>query len=238
MHNTSNSTLDLGGMYLSDDLSDSTKWQIPAGTLVPAGGYLLFWADDETAEGPLHAAFRLGAGGEDAALFDTSAAGNGLLDGFSYGPQTSDVAFGRLADGGTHTYLLSTPTPEASNSPAPGASHVYEHSDSSANPVDLVAQGPAVIGGTLVFDVTNAPASQAGSLVIGITPADVASSFGFQLVAPPVSSIDFITDASGTANPSVAIASSPGLVGVQIYSQAFVAGGGGLSNGVVTTIGP
>jgi len=33
----------------------------PTATLIPAGGFLIIWADDETSEGTLHASFKLSA---------------------------------------------------------------------------------------------------------------------------------------------------------------------------------
>jgi hypothetical protein len=50
-------------MYLTDVLSEPTKWRIPDDTLIPPGGVLLLWADGEESEGPLHANFALNAGG-------------------------------------------------------------------------------------------------------------------------------------------------------------------------------
>ena len=48
-------------IVLTDNLEDRTRWMLPMGTVLPPGGYLLVWADDEPAEGLLHATFRLSA---------------------------------------------------------------------------------------------------------------------------------------------------------------------------------
>ena len=42
--NTSGADVDISGWYLSDDAADSMAWRIPEGTVVPANGYLLFYA--------------------------------------------------------------------------------------------------------------------------------------------------------------------------------------------------
>ncbi|KPK38245.1 MAG: hypothetical protein AMJ65_13190, partial [Phycisphaerae bacterium SG8_4] len=59
IHNFGADPIDVGGMYLSDDISIPTKWQIPAddpvSTIIPAGGYLLIWADNDVADPGLHA---------------------------------------------------------------------------------------------------------------------------------------------------------------------------------------
>ena len=238
IRNTSGSPVDMGGMFLTDDLGNSTKWPIPAGTVIPANGYLLFWADDEASEGPRHAAFRLGAGGEDAALFDTLAAGNALLDGVSYGPQTADVSFGHLPNGATFRYLLSTPSPAASNLPAPGATRVYEHSDSSANPITLAPVGPAVIGGSVAVTLSGAPPSHSGTFFLGTAPDDLHyPGSGYSLAISVFSSVGLSTNGSGQASASIAVPNDSGLIGIPVYSQAVVTGGG-FSNGVVFTIGP
>jgi hypothetical protein len=238
LHNAALVPVDLGGLFLSDDLDDSTKWEIPAGTMIPAGGFLLFWADDEVGEGPLHAAFRLGAGGEDVALFDTLAAGNGLIDGISYGPQTANLSSGSLPDGGSLLFTLSSPSPASSNVPASGASRAYDHADPSLNPATLVATGPIAVGGSIAVQLSGAPASQPGSLFFSLAPADVPLGSGFALIAaPPAGSAGFATDGSGGASVSVPIPNDPQLVGAQVYTQATVSPGV-LSNAVISTIAP
>jgi len=42
--NHSGAPIDMGGYYLTDNLTDTTKWQFPAGAIIPAGGYLLICA--------------------------------------------------------------------------------------------------------------------------------------------------------------------------------------------------
>jgi len=56
IHNYGDDAIDIGGMYLTDNLSSPTKWRIPdnnpAATTIPAGGYLLIWADNDTTDAP------------------------------------------------------------------------------------------------------------------------------------------------------------------------------------------
>ena len=53
IYNWGNTTINLGGYYLTDDHSDPLKWQIPGGIVINAGEFLLFWADgsDDTENG-------------------------------------------------------------------------------------------------------------------------------------------------------------------------------------------
>jgi hypothetical protein len=118
LYNSGNETVDLSGYHLTDRLTDPTQFRIPAGTTVPAGGYLLVWADGETGQNQvgradLHVNFRLSTEGEPLALFDP----NGMLiDSLTYETQVSDVSSGRYPDGETGSLLqFSLPTPGAPN---------------------------------------------------------------------------------------------------------------------------
>ncbi|MCP3973158.1 MAG: lamin tail domain-containing protein, partial [bacterium] len=46
LHNPGAATVDIGGWYLSNSSGDYEKFQIPGGTSIPAGGYLVFDEDD------------------------------------------------------------------------------------------------------------------------------------------------------------------------------------------------
>jgi len=113
LHNLSDATADVGGMYLTDDLDRPTKWQIPAGTVIEAQGYLLIWADNDVADDGLHAAFSLSASGEDVALFDVD--GTTLLDSVQFGEQLADLSYGRDPDGTGDWSPRGYPTPGQQN---------------------------------------------------------------------------------------------------------------------------
>lgn len=61
LYNTSNSSVNLSGYYLSDSTDDPTKWTIPDGTIIPANGYLVFWCSgrDESSGNNYHTNFKL-----------------------------------------------------------------------------------------------------------------------------------------------------------------------------------
>jgi len=120
LYNAGPAAIDLGGMYLTDNPGEPRLWQIPAGTVIPAGGFLLVWCDDEAGEGPLHAGFKLSVGGEGVALFDTDTNGNVLVDYLGYPTLAGDVAYGRFPDGAANTDLLTTVTPAAANDDSGG----------------------------------------------------------------------------------------------------------------------
>ncbi|MCK4660924.1 MAG: lamin tail domain-containing protein [Phycisphaerae bacterium] len=122
IYNAESVAVDLGGMYLTDDLAIPTRWQVPAGVSIPAGGYLIFWADNEPLQGDTHTSFKLSAGGEQIGLFDTDANGNMAIDTLSFGVQSTDVSMGRFPDGVGSWLFFTEATPGAFN----GILHDYE----------------------------------------------------------------------------------------------------------------
>ncbi len=81
--------------------------------VLPAGGHLLLWADDDTDQGPCHLGFRLSNGGEAIGLYDSD--GVTLIDAVSFGSQRHDVSYGRSGDGGSQWQFFETPTPGQAN---------------------------------------------------------------------------------------------------------------------------
>lgn len=121
LRNAGAATADLTGWSLTDNASNPRKWNFPAGTTIPGGGYLLVLAtslDTGPADGAtyLHSNFSLGAGGEYLGLVD---AGGAVVDALSpaYPPQTPRHSYGRDATGAW--VFLSAATPGAAN-PATG----------------------------------------------------------------------------------------------------------------------
>jgi hypothetical protein len=117
IYNDGNTPIDTGGMYLTDDSNSPTKWQIPttnpALTTIAPQGYLVIWADENTADAGLHAGFKLSAGGEEVALFDTD--GKTLIDSVSFPALTADMAYGRDPKAPAQWRFLVPPTPGAAN---------------------------------------------------------------------------------------------------------------------------
>ena len=110
--NYGDTDVDLSGMYLSDDPEDLFKWQIPSGTVLEAGGYLVIWADEDGGETGLHANFKLSQKGESVTLVHR----NVLVDKVEFGIQKSDVSSG-LLEGLEGPWKGLNPTPGAANKP-------------------------------------------------------------------------------------------------------------------------
>jgi len=147
IYNPTNNPVNIGGYYITDDLGELDQWQIPTSnsslTTIPAGGYLLLWADKESDQGVLHVEIKLGSGGEDIALVQPD--GVTIVDSYTFGVQAQDVSEGRSPDGGTSFDFFSEPTPNAPNDTDPGLTLV--------EPVSFSLQGGIFNGSqTLILE--------------------------------------------------------------------------------------
>lgn len=116
VYNVGEETVELGGLFLSDNLAEPTKWAFPMVVLEP-GGFLLVWCDEDLDQGPLHASFKLSASGEELGIFAGFAAGNAPIDTLVFGSQTADISLGRLPDGTGGWTTFTAPTPGTTNDP-------------------------------------------------------------------------------------------------------------------------
>lgn len=91
LYNPTSAPVDISGWWLSDDVRTPRKYQIPAGTIVPANGYRVFYG------GQFGGDFSLSSLGDEVVL---SAAANGALTGYRsqvhFGASTDGVSFGRV----------------------------------------------------------------------------------------------------------------------------------------------
>lgn len=113
IYNGEDSTIWLGDKFLSDNLTNPTKWALPDTSIAP-GSHLLLWIDGTPAQGPLHAPFRLSRDGEQVGIFNADSL---VIDSVSYGFQETDVSFGRVTDGDAEWQSFNSPTPGMSNNP-------------------------------------------------------------------------------------------------------------------------
>jgi hypothetical protein len=117
IYNFGSDAIDIGGFYLTDNLSNPTKWRIldsiPVLTTIPPQGYLLIWADNNTEYSGLHANFKLDADGEEIALFDSD--GSTLIDSIIFPDQTTDISFGRFPDANEDQRFFAYPSPGQQN---------------------------------------------------------------------------------------------------------------------------
>lgn len=110
-YNNGTQPKDMSRWYLSDNLNNKTKWRFPNGLVLPAGGYLIVWADDSVAQGNLHASFKLSSAGEDLVLSDSL---ENVMDQLTFGVQRQDTAWARIPNG-TGSFQFRLPTFAANN---------------------------------------------------------------------------------------------------------------------------
>ena len=120
IYNGGNSAVDMAGLYLSDDSTNLTKYQIPYGeaekTTIAANGYLLFWADKEYQDGPLHLPFKLDRSEGVIILSQKNSQGAvTILNKIRYSQQNTDVSYGRYPDGTSNMIIFTQTTPNATN---------------------------------------------------------------------------------------------------------------------------
>ncbi len=117
IYNAGSTAVDLGGYFLWDDLDASDYWQIPTTnptvTTIPAGGFLLLWADGDPEDGELHLDFKLSSGGESILLMAPD--GTTQIDVITFEDLGSNISFGRTTDGGADFQEFITTTPGESN---------------------------------------------------------------------------------------------------------------------------
>lgn len=104
----------LGDKYLSDNLNNFDKWQMPD-TTIKAGEFMIFWADTAVDQGKMHTSFKLSANGEEVGLFESKNNSYAMIDGFSFIKADDDFSIGRYPDGLGVATILSKPTPGKSN---------------------------------------------------------------------------------------------------------------------------
>ncbi len=111
LRNNGSTDASVGGLSLTDEVSNPSKYLIPAGTTIPAGGQVVFWCDSATNAAGFHTGFRLNAEGQTVLLMS----GSTILDSVQFGLQAANVAVGRIANG-TGGWQANSPTPGAANS--------------------------------------------------------------------------------------------------------------------------
>jgi hypothetical protein len=118
--NSAYNKVNIGGLYLTDDISNPTKYLIAKGqpvTGIPTRSYIVFRADSLTSRGILHLNFKLTAG-ETLALFDSN--GKTLIDSMKVpSVMARDVSYGRVSDGAEIKNILTKTTPNANNTTEP-----------------------------------------------------------------------------------------------------------------------
>ena len=112
LYNTTDAPIDVAGMYLSDDLDNPQKYQIPAtdevNTVIEPKSHLVVWASKRIGSSQLHAPFKLG--NEDAEKVILTDEEGKWADTLIYVAHTGTQSVGLYPDGGQSVYLMEAPT--------------------------------------------------------------------------------------------------------------------------------
>lgn len=163
LYNPTGAAVRLDGLFLSDDPNRPNRFAIPSGLSIPAGGFMIFYADNDPRQGPQHLNFALSRTSGFVSLF--SDATDSVVDSMSYGLQETDVSYGRRLDGGEPWIAFDSPTPGATNTLLPPIIRDVEQWPSSPTLSDTVTISATIIderglvGATLVYTTSG------GSLV-------------------------------------------------------------------------
>lgn len=205
LHNTSGVPLSVGNMRVTDDPAVPSKYVIPAGTTIVAGGYLVLWCDVNFSAPGLHTGFGLGASSDRVQLY--AADGFTLLDDVAFGISVPDLTFGRFPNG-NGPWALTQPTPSAANvaqvlglktqlrlnewmaSPGAGLEDWIEVYNGSASPVAL--------GGLVITDAAaGIPGNRAIPALSFIPAQGYVQFFASDLASQNADHLDFKLGAGG-----------------------------------------
>ena len=134
IYNSGEDTLNLAGLYLSDDPNELGKSLItslyPDSTTILPKGFIRFWADNAIYRGPLHADFKL-SNTEPTGLYLSAKCGNDylLLSKMSYNKLPQNASFGYPCNNPQEGYMVFDNSPKDGGdatiwmSPTPGSSN-------------------------------------------------------------------------------------------------------------------
>ncbi len=117
LHNPSEWDADIADMSLATSTADPRAWVAPAGTLIPAGGFLVVHCDPALPPSATNTGFPLSPAGGSLHLFHALAIGGGLRDSVTWGNQLADLSVGR-APNGSGPFALNLPSRGSLNTPA------------------------------------------------------------------------------------------------------------------------
>lgn len=115
LYNAGPTAVDISGYFLSDKENNPTKWEIPAGTVMNANTYRLFFASgrDINTGINLHTNFKFTQTGGEWVVFADQ--GGDILESYPIEPTLADHSRGRNPNGGPTWQIFNNPTPGVAN---------------------------------------------------------------------------------------------------------------------------
>jgi len=118
LYNGGSSAVNLNGYYLSDNPASPTKWVIPSGAAIAAGGFIRFWASgrDLANSESFHTNFKLTQTKTTTEHIVFSDPSGAILDQQLVAITQKDHSNGRKPNGSSNWAVFTLPTPGTSNS--------------------------------------------------------------------------------------------------------------------------
>lgn len=119
LHNPTTNDVNIGGWFISDDFATVRKFRIPDGTMIAAGGYIVFDETHFNADTNLPTSFSFSARGDEVVLISADTAGNftGHFHFYEFDASENGVSFGPhvTSTGEEHFVALSSVTRGTAN---------------------------------------------------------------------------------------------------------------------------
>lgn len=124
LYNPAGAPVNIGGFWMSNEIADPMKWQIPTGTTVNANSYLIILLSgtgdyDPNQFGYLNTSFRVTQTNGEAVVL--SNAGGTILESYdmaAIGSFQANHSYGRIIDGAANFAIFTDPTQNAANAGA------------------------------------------------------------------------------------------------------------------------
>ncbi len=116
LYNAGDTEVDISGWHLSDKISKPEKWEIPAGTIIPANGFLTFLCSgrDRVVNGEYHTNFKLAQTKEGEYVLLSDASGT-VLESFELALTLVEHSRCRITDGEDFWGVCTNPSFGTSN---------------------------------------------------------------------------------------------------------------------------
>jgi hypothetical protein len=110
LYNGSNNSINLSGLFLSDDINNLEKWEFPE-IEIATGEYILIWAsgDFDPNNNELHTNFKISSSGEK--IFLVSSDGTSIIDSSPEINLPPDISIGRSLNSGLEWFFYNEATP-------------------------------------------------------------------------------------------------------------------------------
>ncbi len=175
LYNGTTDPVDIGGWHLSDDLDNPTKFEIPAGIVVPPNGFQMIMCSSEAQVGNLYAGgflntnFRIHQCKQESVVL-ADASGN-ILESYTYGTDVStnqeDHSWSRDVDGSGDWKVCTAPTPNATNAGAAG--FLFD----GYAPMPLMGEAPGYHANAFSLDISAPAGMEVYYTLDGYKPTDM-----------------------------------------------------------------